>query len=458
MDVIKKEDKIDISTLQSDDVNKGERLFWKEENQHSVGVNFIKVEPSGLAFEFESDMKCEENEVPISSLVLKSEVEEQSWSVDPIKEELISDVTINDGELTDRDAQQHFIISSHENDISEKTQHFSDMAEHKHKLAEFDDIRMDTSPDPGTKTFKCNFCDKSFTNPGLFESHISSHSIDKSLNSDVTQKSSGKLGHQHVSRGKNLKCETCHKSFTLPHHLRQHAVTHEVVKSFKCEICDKNFARIKYLRQHATMHTGYKPFKCKTCHKCFTTLAQLQRHELTHTGDKPFKCGTCEKSFSQPAHLQRHVLTHTSEKPFKCETCDKSFKEIALLRRHVKTHIGARPLKCDICGKNFALLPNIRRHMLTHISDKPFKCEICEKSFAALPNLQRHKFTHIVDKPFKCENCGKGFSDVSNLRQHSFIHSNNKPFKCNICDKSFVRVDRLRQHELIHINDEPFSA
>ncbi|XP_052746901.1 LOW QUALITY PROTEIN: zinc finger protein 79-like, partial [Bicyclus anynana] len=86
--------------------------------------------------------------------------------------------------------------------------------------------------------------------------------------------------HMWVHTGeKRFKCDRCEKSFTqktnLVFHMRVHSATRP---TYECPLCGKHFAFFNNRRRHMFIHTGLKPFKCDTCGKCFTTSGEQRAH------------------------------------------------------------------------------------------------------------------------------------------------------------------------------------
>ncbi|XP_069668606.1 uncharacterized protein [Periplaneta americana] len=111
MDAVKIEPKVDPFDPLNDNGNGEEdKLLLTEGNSFKVDFGEIKLESSELEYDLQSDIKYEENVVPILFPVLKSEVEEESWNLDIVKEELMPVLTKEDVQLTESKLLQTYIL------------------------------------------------------------------------------------------------------------------------------------------------------------------------------------------------------------------------------------------------------------------------------------------------------------------------------------------------------------
>ncbi|XP_039762900.1 zinc finger protein 58-like [Pararge aegeria] len=118
--------------------------------------------------------------------------------------------------------------------------------------------------------------------------------------------------HMWVHTGeKRFKCDRCEKSFTqktnLVFHMRVHSASRP---SYECPLCGKHFAFYNNRRRHMFIHTGLKPFKCDTCGKCFTTSGEQRAHvehvHLKKPWPKRARAKHCDSDAWQKCDM-RHV-------------------------------------------------------------------------------------------------------------------------------------------------------
>ena len=76
-----------------------------------------------------------------------------------------------------------------------------------------------------------------------------------------------------------FKCDVCDKIFSDSCSLKQHKGIHTGDKSYRCDICDKVFDTSSNLKNHEKIHTGDKPYKCDVCDKVFTNSSHSMRHK-----------------------------------------------------------------------------------------------------------------------------------------------------------------------------------
>ncbi|XP_065582495.1 zinc finger protein 28-like [Artemia franciscana] len=161
-----------------------------------------------------------------------------------------------------------------------------------------------------------------FSNLFVLESEAKGLESEKTrLKSRLQSKKHRKLErHQrsHTEK-KTYKCDVCEKIFSQRGHLNTHQRVHTGEKPFNCHVFDKTFSQAASLNRHQRLHSSEKLFKCHVCDKIFSEPTKLKLHQRVHTDEKLFKCDVCEKTFSDEGNFKQHQRVHKREKPFKCD-------------------------------------------------------------------------------------------------------------------------------------------
>ena len=110
------------------------------------------------------------------------------------------------------------------------------------------------------KPYKCDSCDKSFSEEYYFKIHLTTV-------------------HEKI---KVFKCDSCEKRYVFRSHLLRHIRTiHENIKAFECEYCDKSFSTNQNLVAHLkTIHENIKAYNCEVCKKCFGRILSTSIYDL----------------------------------------------------------------------------------------------------------------------------------------------------------------------------------
>ncbi|KAB7501108.1 Transcription factor IIIA [Armadillidium nasatum] len=218
----------------------------------------------------------------------------------------------------------------------------------------------------GERPFKCHYvnCNKSYTRNFHLLRHIS-----------VSHKSSA-----NSSPKESFKCNFCDKIYSNAHSLKKHHVEiHSNENRYSCKECGQSFRKQQHLKTHSFQHTGVKPYKCEHpgCESSFLIPSKLKRHSLSHVnGRYPCPYDECSDKFDTYTVLRHHLSTDHVKI---CDICGKKFNMYYYEEKNLHSHICSRHNKnfkgyeCPICSKWLVTKQKLKHHLTTHDLNKPPK-------------------------------------------------------------------------------------
>ncbi|GFS56444.1 zinc finger protein [Nephila pilipes] len=125
-----------------------------------------------------------------------------------------------------------------------------------------------------------------------------------SLQNDIENKPKTNLNNKNNLCGKLLSipapetflpcyvCNICGRSFSDKYQLKNHLVTHLLIKPYTCTICNRQYVHEDQLKLHLRNHLENKQYQCSICEKCFSCRDNLNSHFCIHSGKKNYICKT----------------------------------------------------------------------------------------------------------------------------------------------------------------------
>ena len=162
----------------------------------------------------------------------------------------------------------------------------------------------------------------------------------------------------HEGKEKQYKCDKCDKSYSNANALNYHKANHENTKSI-CHVCGFQCSSDKNLLIHKEFLHGEvsdKPqYSCLECGINFLRKNSFDRHKREQHNEtntnldfvedmeslSVIKCEKCEQTFRRREHMKRHYRNvhndNSQKKSFDCSMCEKQFSRGDALNRHVKS-------------------------------------------------------------------------------------------------------------------------
>lgn len=194
------------------------------------------------------------------------------------------------------------------------------------------------------KSFKCEVCDKVLATMRTLIAHMRIHTGDRPHGCHLCPKtfriSIGLRRHirEHHLKIRKYKCDICDRGFTNQRNVNEHRRLHSEERPYKCDTCNNQFKQQASLFIHRRIHQTSFRFRCPHCSMGFNAKTPMNLHIATHTGEKPHTCDICNRQFRVRYEMNKHKLTHSDVKPFVCIKCGLHFRQKRYLVKHCRTH------------------------------------------------------------------------------------------------------------------------
>ena len=234
----------------------------------------------------------------------------------------------------------------------------------------------------------CQFCDKTFTNPTKFKSHV-----------DNT--------HKKIRAG---FCVICQKDCG---NLNKHNLQCHNEKTYKCDHCDKVFKHAKTLEDHMKSVNGTREKKpCPECGNLYVNLNDhVRRFHRGHKKKTSKYCNCCQK-FIKPEEFDAHKLACKLDETI-CHICSK---KVVMIAQHLAKSHKVFQRKCYLCNEEFLTALELDSHLRSkHFPKIMIEAEFLESDLHTEDKIQREfiatKFVELYscnaeESKIECKFCG----------------------------------------------------
>ncbi|XP_035713616.1 zinc finger protein 37 homolog [Folsomia candida] len=206
--------------------------------------------------------------------------------------------------------------------------------------------------------FSCQFpgCEKIYKNRYGLSQHVST---------------------EHAENPVRFPCTLCGKKFKRRSHLETHIHSHTTEKTYNCSTCGRSFAHKASVTQHEKTHlekSARDMLQYRVCPQTFSSKKSLQGHiRVLHENQRNYPCAFCDKRFANTTNLKVHLeRRHPTGKElivYSCEKCEYRSHSKANLAAHGIRHNAAR-YECYFCQNKFFLFNILVKHCGAHTLEK----------------------------------------------------------------------------------------
>ncbi|XP_073830279.1 uncharacterized protein [Musca autumnalis] len=162
----------------------------------------------------------------------------------------------------------------------------------------------------------------------------------------------------HLKPGtKRYKCIYCQDDFVTRAYAAGHARRHMGIRPYVCVPCKMYYCTKQDLKVHEQRRHLAKEHICEHCGKTFAQNTSLRHHRrLVHEQQRNYECEHCSKKFLRKFSMNEHIrnVHYGDRRLLDCPFCDMRFKDTHKLAQHRKEmHLNQSKFECRICGLEF---------------------------------------------------------------------------------------------------------
>ncbi|XP_013107939.2 oocyte zinc finger protein XlCOF28 [Stomoxys calcitrans] len=162
----------------------------------------------------------------------------------------------------------------------------------------------------------------------------------------------------HLKPGtKRYKCIYCEDDFVTRAYAAGHSRRHMGIRPYVCMPCKMYYCTKQDLKVHEQRRHLAKEHICEHCGKTFAQNTSLRHHRmLVHEQQRNYECEHCGKKFLRKYAMNEHIRNvHFGDRRLlDCPFCDLRFKDTHKLAQHRKEmHLNQSKFECRICGLEF---------------------------------------------------------------------------------------------------------
>ncbi|KAK6631297.1 hypothetical protein RUM44_005823 [Polyplax serrata] len=246
------------------------------------------------------------------------------------------------------------------------------------------------------------------------------------------------------------RCNVCNKMFTQMNNLKVHVLSHNQEKQFYCDKCGRGFTHKSNFNVHMRKHDSEIYASNSRANPSTYHNAKQQSHDRETIYEEGILIS--RRKFDVTSSFKRKqsaCITPTHQ----CIICFKPFKHRSSLKRHQVQHSErqSESIICE-CGKTFCQGQSLKKHKMIckkrmEPPVKPFQCPTCPKRFVTRSDHKRHMATHSLSRDFNCYICSMPLKTSETLRRH--LRRHNPSERQGKCGVAVIRVSGPKARDAI---------